>query len=158
MRKRKLLCAQPAKLLLNRHQQSDILLDRETADEARAQSLDRSRRVPRAIAIRGRERLGVDAACHQVAGPSGDAFKQCAKFRVRREEHARLPVVECAGPKRGGFDLPTDAGAARAEEACEPSGAGGCVLMHVGVPGGDQRHAQVVRDPGADEAKLRRVR
>ena len=133
-----MLCAQPAKLLLNRHQQSDILLDRETADESEYKvSIDGGPVIRRAIAIRGRERLGIDAACHQIAGPPGDAFKQNAEFRVRREEHARLPVVECAGPKRGGFDLPADAGTAGTEDACEPSRAGGCVLMHVGVPGGD---------------------
>ncbi len=141
----------PSKLLFDRRQEGDILLDGEAADEAEDEVAVAG--IP--IAMCRREGFGVDAACHQVAGPAGGAFEQGAEFRVGCEEDTRLLVVEGGGPQRGGFDLTADARAAGAEETCEPSGAGGCVFMHIGVPGGDQRHTKAVGDPCADEAQLR---
>ena len=142
-----------AKLLLYCHQQCDIFLDGEAADEAENEvSILRA-----TIAICGRERLGIDTTRHQVTGAAGRAFKQCAQLGVGREEHARLLVIEGGAPKRCGFDLPANTWATSAEETREPTGTRGGILVHIGVPGGDQRHAQMVRDPCADEAQLRRT-
>ena len=132
-----------AKLLFDRCQESDILLDGEAADEAENEVVVGG--IP--IAMGRREGFGVDAACHQVARPAGGAFEQGAEFRVGCEEDTRLLVVEGGGPQRGRFDLTANARTAGAEETCEPSGAGGCVFMHIGVPGGDQRHTKAVGDP-----------
>ena len=143
-----------AKLLFNAHQQRNILLDREASDKTQNEVCI----VRATITIGRRKGLRVHAAGHQVAGTSGGAFEDCAKLRVRREEHARLLVIECRAPECRRFDLPADARAAAAEEMCEPAGAGGRVLVHIGMPGGDQGHAQAARDPCADETKLGRAR
>ena len=135
--------------LLHARKQRDIFLDRKAADKAK----HRLAVVGFARAFGGMEKIGVDAARHQMAGPAGDVLEQRAEFGIGREKDLRHGVEPGRGRHGQVFDLLSGgSGMAVGQQAQKPIGAARRVLVHVGVPTGGKGQTEVVREPRAQEA------
>src|SRR5580693_7333717 len=84
--------ARSGQLLLHLREQSDVLLDGETPDEAE----DKGVVIGFAAAVGRRENLCVDAALHEKTGAAGFLFKQFAKSDIGGEKDLCDRVEPCA--------------------------------------------------------------
>ena len=105
------------------------------------------------VAPGGMIQLGVDAAFHQRAGPSGGPLEQRGQLGVGRESALR-EAVEQRGRAQGQAFSGTAGGYCygRPQPAqLLPQPASG-VLMNVGMPGSHQRDVEAARSPDAQNA------
>src|SRR5580704_12187130 len=143
--------ARSGELLLHLREQSDVLLDGETPDEAEDEGVV----VGFAAAMRRREDLCIYAALHEKTGASGFLFKQFAKSDIGGEKDLCDRVELCAEVERRFLDRAGDCRLAfLAKVAKEPGRASRGVFMNIGVPGGGEREMEMIRQYDADDAVI----
>jgi hypothetical protein len=102
-----------------------------------------------------REKCGIHTARHQLAGTLRGALQQTAERGIRREQDAGQRIEARTGKEACVFNLlrRSRCGSLR-QTLQEPLGALSCVLMHVGVPGRNQRQMIMVGHDGANHAEV----